>query len=257
MRPAAKPSRARALASSLRGGANDARGRLEAFEADPGERLSDGEVWERRKSLTTEWLAAEAGAVRAEARVAARPLDDKRRARARVRAATAEAVSGTSVVLDAEAAKLARVAACRGCGRAAEVREGGPARLWAEGWGSVRDVAAPGWPRRWWCPECWVPPVLKASDPEAAVASRTLRAWDGVTLLFFSTGAIAASRSRRDSRARIHLERDLRRLYEVDPQRAEAAVQRLVFTAPTPYLETAWRVFAASLCGAGGGGGPL
>ena len=89
----------------------------------------------------------------------------------------------------------------------------------------------------WWCPECWVPPALTSADADAGYTP-------GVLGMALSPRAVFASRQRADSRPRRRLESDLRRLAEVDPLAAERVVQRLVFTAPTVYLENAWKVFA-------------
>lgn len=250
------PTRSRALASKLRAEANDARGAFEAWERD-GRDLEDPE-WER---LGKVYEASEAKAQRAEAAEKEKPLAGKRAAQGRVRKARAEASSGSRVVASVDGADLARVAQCSGrdCGAAVELR-GDPWRLWALGWGSTRDASRlvqGTWPRAWWCPECWVPPQLTAEDADApcAVALGGHGAPDqgrGVLVHLgpmLSRAAVEASRGRSDSRARRHLESDLRRLYEVDPARAEVVVQRLVATAPTTYLENAWRVFAEKLIG--------
>lgn len=248
------PTRSRALASKMRTEANDAREAFEAWERD-GRDLEDPE-WER---LGKAYEAAEARAQRAEKVEAGRASSGKRAAQGRARKARAEASSGSRVVASVDGADLARVAQCSGrdCGAAVELR-GDPWRLWALGWGSTRDASRlvqGTWPRAWWCPECWVPPQLTTEDADApcAVALGGHGAPRGGVLVhlgpMLSRAAVEASRGRSDSRARRHLESDLRRLYEVDPARAEVVVQRLVATAPTTYLENAWRVFAEKLIG--------
>jgi hypothetical protein len=101
-----------------------------------------------------------------------------------------------------------------------------------------------------------VPPRLSGGDADASVATVVAGrgAPPGGVLVhlgpLLSRRAVDAARGRADSRARRHLESDLRRLSEVDPGKAETAIQRLVATAPTPYLENQWRVFAEKMIGA-------
>jgi hypothetical protein len=289
------PTRSRVRASRLRAEAGAAKERLDAFELhdgiDAGPDLSpaDAARWAQAVRLVAQ---TERAATRAEAREAALPTERRREAQGRARAATREANAGTRVVKvarvvageTADAADLCRVAGCNACGATAELR-GDPWRLWALGWGSVRDVAAQcgTWPRRWFCPECWVPPVMTEDSPAARLAVRVARPEDvddgravlaivGDSLLpvlgtgsrkpgdvaadhyrhphrLLTRGALLAGRQRAGSRVRRHLERDLRQLAAVDPTRAEEAVQQLVATAPSVYLENCWKAFAKEVVG--------
>jgi hypothetical protein len=257
MKRSARPTRARKRASALRAEANVAREAFDAWERE-GRSLEDP----RYEELARAWERAEAGAQAAERREAVEPVRQKREVRARRVTATKEAQSGSRVVKAADAATLQRVACCRGregepCGRTAELR-GEPGRLWAAGWGSKRDTAAEGWPRLWWCPDCWDPPRLAPGDPDAAHGyAISYPGPDGPVLVHasarpavrLSAKALESAAERRDSRARARVERDVRRLAEVDPPKAEAALQRLIYAAPSKTVGRAWRAVAREILG--------
>lgn len=161
---------------------------------------------------------------------AARKLRPMQRANAKALQLRAEERSGTVLVLDVPRAHLERIAACRGCGRAVELRDN-PARLWAEGWHSHRDTARADWPRLWWCPECWTTPAPASVQRSEELGPELLR----------------VAYKRRGLKARRKLELELRALAAVDPAAARRMLARLIYAAPRKALGRQWRRLAGEL----------
>lgn len=223
------PRKRRALA--LRARANEARGLLEGFDGDPARVPVDRARWDQIVRVVEQ---AERAAAEAEAVAAAGPRRDKSAQRAAARARRAEAVSGSTVAPDETATALVRVVACEGCGGHAELRadeHGRPVALWDKGWRSVRDTSKADWPRRWWCPSCWVEPT---ADDEAALP----------VVVRVTEAFVETSWARRGSHARRSAEALVRQLAATDPPKAEVLLQRLIYSAPTRRVGRAWREIA-------------
>jgi hypothetical protein len=221
--------RTRAKALQLRARANEAREALDKFEGDPIDDPQDRARWDLLVKVVG---LREAEARRAEEAEAKRPHVKQQAEAERVKRARAEETSGTVLQTDATGAHVERLAACRGCGRCVELR-GDPERLRAEGWGSRRDTTKTGWPRLWWCPECWAPPRLElegAPEPYAPPAA-----------------VLELGKMRSHAKARGRLERELRGLAVVDKRQAESILARLIYSADSKAKARRWRAFAGEL----------
>ena len=225
------PTRPRARALALRAEATTARETLEVSDVDRAgfehlcQRLHDTEL-----AATTAERVAEEHPKRREHEVAAR-----------VDQARAEAISGTSVVVSEDRATVTRMAHCERCKRMAEFL-GAPTRLWERGWGSRRETDKPGWPRTWFCPDCWkveAPRILRAGPPPLIPPARL-------------GNVIAVSRMRAHAKKRLRLQAQIRQLLVLDPDLGEAVLRTVVYAAESKHAARQWRRLLPEASTAGG-----
>jgi hypothetical protein len=225
------PARPRARAVALRVAATAARDALEVSDVD---RASFVHLCQRVHD--TELVATTAERVAEE-----HPKRRELWAAARVGQARAEAISGTSVVVSADRAAVTRMAHCTCCQRMAEFL-GDPTRLWERGWGSRRETDKAGWPRVWFCPDCWkveAPRILRAGPPPFLTPARL-------------GNVIAVSRMRAHAKKRLRLEAQIRQLLVQDPDLGEAVLRTVVYAAESKHAARQWRRLLPEAATAGG-----
>ena len=158
------------------------------------------------------------------------PKRREHEAAARVDQARAEAISGTSVVVSEDRSTVTRMAHCECCKRMAELL-GDPTRLWERGWGSRRETDTPGWPRAWFCPDCWkveAPRIFRDGPPLFVAPARL-------------GNVIAVSRMRAHAKKRLRLQAQIRQLLILDPDLGEAVLRTVVYAAESKHAARQWR----------------
>jgi hypothetical protein len=228
------PARPRARALALRAEATAAREALEVSDVD---RAGFDHLCLHLRA--TELAATTAGRVAEE-----QPERRKHEAAQRLAQARAEAISGTSVVVSADRATVTRMAHCERCQRMAELL-GDPTRLWERGWGSRRQTDTPGWPRVWFCPDCWQveePRILRDGPPVFVPPARL-------------GDVIAVSRMRAHAKKRLRLQAQIRQLLILDPDLGEAVLRTVVYAAESKHAARQWRQLLPEAATAGGGHG--
>jgi hypothetical protein len=219
----------RAKVLELRQRATDAHEALEGFSGDPERVPEDRALWDQLCRVANQ---TERAATEAERAAVEKPKRKEIEREKKLTREAKDAKSGTRLETTKDAATLARVAQCVVCEATAVLRGADAAdELRRLGWGARRDTSKPGWPRVWWCPECWQPPLLEG--PHAA--------WEPPPKLL----KLGAMRSHAKARGR--LERELVALAAVDRPKAEAALLRLIYGAESRVKARRWRTFAARL----------
>ena len=224
-------SRPRARALALRAEATTAREALEVSDVD---RAGFDHLCQRLHQT-------ELAATTAERVAEDHPKRREHEAAALAAQARAEAISGTSVVVSENRATVTRMAHCQCCKRMAELL-GDPTRLWERGWGSRRETDKPGWPRAWFCPDCWkveAPRIVRAGPPPLITPAR-LR------------DVIAVSRMRAHAKKRLRLEAQLQQLLVLDPDLGEAVLRTVVYAAESKHAARQWRRLLPEPSTAGG-----
>jgi hypothetical protein len=216
----ATPSRPRARALALRAAATSAHEALEVSDVD---RASFDHFCQRVHD--TELVATTAERVAEE-----HPKRREHEAASRVARARAETISGTSVVVSEDRATVTRMAHCERCHRMAELL-GDPTRLWGRGWGSRRETDKPGWPRTWFCPDCWKveAPTIRSAGQHSFVTPARLGK------------VIAVSRMRAHAKRRLRLQAQIRQLLVLDPDLGEAVLRTVVYAAESKLAARQWR----------------